>query len=84
MLRKRNTAYALTEKTWMPGLSEIVTKRDPFTAGFICIRWIGDRKAIEHVTEVWNRMIVDRDDFMGRGLLKYPAFRKPVRSLEYR
>jgi uncharacterized protein YecE (DUF72 family) len=44
----------------MPGPNEIFAKVDPITADFTYIRWLGDRKGIEQVTKVWNRIVVDR------------------------
>jgi uncharacterized protein YecE (DUF72 family) len=44
----------------MPPPNEIFAKVDPITADFTYIRWLGDRKGIEQVTKVWNRIIVDR------------------------
>jgi uncharacterized protein YecE (DUF72 family) len=35
-------------------------KLDPITAGFTYVRWLGDRKAIEEQTKVWDKVIVDR------------------------
>ena len=60
LLRDHNVAYALTDQSWMPGPSEIFAKVDPVTADFTYIRWLGDRKGIEQVTRVWNRIVVDR------------------------
>lgn len=60
LLREHNVAYALTEQSWMPRPSEIFAKFDPITADFTYIRWLGDRKEIERVTKVWNRIVVDR------------------------
>jgi uncharacterized protein YecE (DUF72 family) len=60
LLREHNVAYALTDQSWMPGPSEIFAKVDPITADFTYIRWLGDRKGIEQITRVWNRIVVDR------------------------
>jgi uncharacterized protein YecE (DUF72 family) len=60
LLREHNVAYVLTDQSWMPGPKEIFAKIDPITADFTYIRWLGDRKGIEQVTKVWNRIVVDR------------------------
>jgi uncharacterized protein YecE (DUF72 family) len=60
LLRQHNVAYALTDQSWMPGPSEIFAKVDPITANFTYIRWLGDRKEIERMTKVWNRIVLDR------------------------
>jgi uncharacterized protein YecE (DUF72 family) len=44
----------------MPTPNEILAKVDPITADFRYIRWLGDRKRIEQITKVWNRVVVDR------------------------
>ena len=60
LLRARQIAYALTDQSWIPGPHEIFEKFDPITADFTYIRWLGDRKGIERVTKIWNRIVVDR------------------------
>lgn len=60
LLRAHQIAYALTDQSWMPGPEKIFEKFEPITADFTYIRWLGDRKGIERVTKVWNRIIVDR------------------------
>jgi uncharacterized protein YecE (DUF72 family) len=60
LLRAHHIAYALTDQSWMPGPNEIFEQFDPITADFTYIRWLGDRKGIERVTKVWNRIVVDR------------------------
>jgi uncharacterized protein YecE (DUF72 family) len=60
LLREHNVAYALTDQSWMPPPNEIFAKVDPITADFTYIRWLGDRKGIEQITKVWNRIVVDR------------------------
>lgn len=32
---------------------------DPVTTDFTCVRWLGDRKGIEKVTKVSDRVVVD-------------------------
>jgi uncharacterized protein YecE (DUF72 family) len=60
LLREHQIAYALTDQSWMPGPTEIFEHFDPITTDFVYIRWLGDRKEIERVTKVWNRIVVDR------------------------
>jgi uncharacterized protein YecE (DUF72 family) len=60
LLHAYDVAYALTDQSWMPRPDEIFEKFDPITTDFAYIRWLGDRKGIERVTKVWNRIIVDR------------------------
>jgi uncharacterized protein YecE (DUF72 family) len=60
LLRSHNVAFALIDQAWMPRVSELFEKFDPITADFTYIRWLGDRKAIEALTETWDKTIVDR------------------------
>jgi uncharacterized protein YecE (DUF72 family) len=60
VLHVYDVAYALTDQSFMPRISEIFEKFDPITTDFAYIRWLGDRKAIERVAKVWNRIVWDR------------------------
>ena len=60
LLHAHQVAYALTDQSWMPGPEKIFEKFEPITTDFTYIRWLGDRKGIERVTKVWNRIVVDR------------------------
>ncbi len=59
-LRERNVALALIDHSWMPGPKQWFERIDPITADFAYVRWLGDRKAIEEQTKVWNKIILDR------------------------
>jgi uncharacterized protein YecE (DUF72 family) len=60
LLHAYDVAYALTDQSFMPRIDEIFEKFDLITTDFTYIRWLGDRKAIERVTKVWNRIVWDR------------------------
>jgi uncharacterized protein YecE (DUF72 family) len=60
VLHAYDVAYALTDQSFMPPIGEIFEKFDPVTTDFTYIRWLGDRKGIERVTKVWNRIVWDR------------------------
>jgi uncharacterized protein YecE (DUF72 family) len=60
LLQAYDVAYALTDQSCMPPITEIFEKFDPITTDFTYIRWLGDRKGIERVTKVWNRIVLDR------------------------
>ena len=59
-LREHRVALALIDQSWMPRPKEWFEKFDPITADFAYVRWLGDRKAIEEQTKVWNKLVVDR------------------------
>jgi uncharacterized protein YecE (DUF72 family) len=60
VLRDHNVALALIDQSWMPRPKELFERRDPITADFAYVRWLGDRKGIEQQTKTWNKIIVDR------------------------
>ncbi len=60
LLRKHNVALALIDHPWMPRPKEYLAKADAITTDFTYIRWLGDRKAIEELTKLWDKTIVDR------------------------
>lgn len=60
VLRRQGVALALVDYPWMPRPDELFNTGDPVTAGFTFIRWLGDHKAIEERTKVWDKTIIDR------------------------
>jgi uncharacterized protein YecE (DUF72 family) len=60
LLKAHGVALALIDQAWMPRPAEWFAKIDPITADFIYLRWLGDRKGIEAITKVWDKIIVDR------------------------
>ena len=62
LLRKRGVALALTDHAWMERPTEVGEKVDPITADFTYIRWLGDRHAIEEITQTWDKVVLDRGD----------------------
>jgi uncharacterized protein YecE (DUF72 family) len=59
-LRQRKIALALIDHPYMPFVSQLFQQCDPITADFTYVRWLGDRYAIEGVTKVWDKVVVDR------------------------
>jgi len=60
LLRKHNVALTLVDHPWMPLPEEYLAKTEAITTDFTYIRWLGDRKAIEEQTKLWDKTIVDR------------------------
>jgi uncharacterized protein YecE (DUF72 family) len=78
-LREHRVALALIDQSWMPRPREWFEKLDPITADFTYVRWLGDRKAIEEQTKVWNKLVVDRSAELQEwanmlGKLKVPIY----------
>jgi uncharacterized protein YecE (DUF72 family) len=57
-LREHNVALVLQDQVWMPLPAQL--NFDYITAAFTYIRLLGDRKAIEMRTKVWDKEIVNR------------------------
>jgi uncharacterized protein YecE (DUF72 family) len=60
LLRDHGIALVLQDRSWMPNPSEL--KFDPITADWTYIRWLGDRKGIEAMTQTWDKVVVDRTE----------------------
>jgi uncharacterized protein YecE (DUF72 family) len=60
LLRAHGVALALTDHPWMPPIQELIRQHDMVTADFAYIRWLGDRQAMEAITQKWDRLVVDR------------------------
>jgi uncharacterized protein YecE (DUF72 family) len=60
LLRDHRVALALTDHPWMPAIQELMRQHDVVTADYTYIRWLGDRKAMETITQKWDRLVVDR------------------------
>jgi uncharacterized protein YecE (DUF72 family) len=78
-LREHRVALALIDQSLMPRPREWFEKFDPITADFAYVRWLGDRKAIEEQTKVWNKTVVDRSAELDEwsqvlGKLKVPIY----------
>lgn len=58
--REQGVALALIDQSWMPRPAQWFENFDPITADFAYVRWLGDRKAIERQTKIWDKIIVDR------------------------
>jgi uncharacterized protein YecE (DUF72 family) len=60
LLRDYRIALVLQDRSWMPSPAEL--KFDPITAGWTYIRWLGNRKEIEAITQTWGKVVVDRTE----------------------
>jgi hypothetical protein len=59
-LQKHARELAKNSAAWMPRPRELFKTGDPVTADFTYIRWLGDRKGIEEIAKVWNKLLIDR------------------------
>jgi len=60
LLRDHGVALALTDHPWMPPIQELLRQHEVVTADFAYIRWLGDRQAMETITQKWDHLVVDR------------------------
>jgi uncharacterized protein YecE (DUF72 family) len=60
LLREHHVAFTLIDHPWMDRPLEIVGRHDIVTSNFSYIRLLGDRHAMERLTNVWDRTLVDR------------------------
>jgi uncharacterized protein YecE (DUF72 family) len=60
LLRAHGVALALTDHPWMPPIEDLLRQHDVVTADFTYIRWLGDRQAMEAMTQKWDHLILDR------------------------
>lgn len=80
LLRSHGTAFTLTEQKWMPRPARVVESLDPVTGPLAFVRLLGDREAIEKLTQTWDRVVIDRaNDLVETAVvLKDLARRVPV------
>jgi len=62
-LRQNRIALVLQDRSWMADPQALGF--DPVTADFAYIRWLGDRKGIEAMTQTWDKVVVDRTEELG-------------------
>ncbi|MGB7729475.1 MAG: DUF72 domain-containing protein [Candidatus Acidiferrum sp.] len=61
-LREHKVALALTDTSFMPRPWELKEPLDLISSDFGYVRWLGNRKAIETHTTIWDKTIIDRTD----------------------
>jgi uncharacterized protein YecE (DUF72 family) len=60
LLKENLVALVLQDHSLMPSAERVFSMVDPITADFVYVRLLGDRKAIEAKTTVWNQVVEDR------------------------
>jgi len=74
VLREHNVALALTDTSFVPRPWEIEEKFELITADFVYVRWLGDRKGIEKLTEAWDKPVVDRRQDLSKWVELFRTF----------
>ncbi len=62
VLRRHNTALALTLQKWMPRPAEVLAKLDAATGPLSYFRLIGNRDEVEKLTATFDRIVIDKSD----------------------
>lgn len=60
LLGTHGIALALIDHPYMHSPEELMAIEGILTAPFVYIRWLGDRYAIERITQVFNETVIDR------------------------
>lgn len=66
ILRSHDAALVLVELNYMPHPAELAEQLDLVTTDFVYGRLIGDRKAVEEKTKVFDRLVLDKDADLDR------------------
>lgn len=61
-LRRHNAVWVLADQAWMPTPWYLAQKLDVVTGPFAYIRLLGDRKAVDDLTDKLNRIVIDRTE----------------------
>jgi len=80
-LRRRNVGFVLTDQSRMLRPWEYPPDLDFLTSDFTYIRLLGDRKAIEAVTQTWNKVVMDREEELRLWVKLIDAIRRRLRHL---
>lgn len=66
ILHDHNVALTLIDHPWMAPPDTLFRHKEILTTDYTFIRWLGDRRAIEKVTTVWNETVIDREKDLTR------------------
>lgn len=65
LLQEHKVALVLQDLSHMPLPNELAERFDPITTDWTYIRWLGDRKGIEALTQTWGKTVIDRTNQLG-------------------
>lgn len=66
ILHDHKVACCLIDHPWMSPPDQLFKHREIVTGPFVYIRWLGDRKATEKITKVFNKTVIDRSKDLER------------------
>ncbi|HUR28680.1 MAG TPA: DUF72 domain-containing protein [Planctomycetota bacterium] len=79
LLRRHRTALVLVDLAYMPHPADLAQQHDLFTTDFTYARLIGDRKAIDALTDRFDKLVVDQSPRLAKWaeLLRQASNRLP-------
>jgi len=66
LLRAHRVAFVLVDIAYMPHPADLAQQHDLVTTDFTYARLIGDRKAVDALTETYDRIVIDRGESIRR------------------
>ncbi len=66
VLRRHRAALVLVDLAYMPHPADLAGELDLVTADFVYVRLIGDRKAVEAKTKVFDHVVLDQSARLDR------------------
>jgi uncharacterized protein YecE (DUF72 family) len=61
-LRARHVVFALTDQAWMPSPLSVMEQLDVVTGLFGYVRLLGDRMAVDDLTQTLDHIVIDRTE----------------------
>jgi uncharacterized protein YecE (DUF72 family) len=84
VLRRHRTALVLVDLAYMPHPADLAKQHDLFTTDFTYARLIGDRKAIDALTERFDKVVVDQGERLAKwAVLLREAVNRLPRTFAY-
>jgi uncharacterized protein YecE (DUF72 family) len=62
VLRRHQAVWVLADQVWMPTPAELLAKLDVLTGSFAYIRLLGDRAAVDKLTDKLDHTVIDRSE----------------------
>jgi uncharacterized protein YecE (DUF72 family) len=79
-LRRYNAVWVLPDQAWMPSPLSVAQRLDVVTGPLSYLRLLGDREAVDALTNTLDHIVIDRHDQLAADAeaIKFLATRVPV------
>jgi uncharacterized protein YecE (DUF72 family) len=77
-LRRHNAVWVLPDQAWMPSPLSVVQRLDVVTGPFAYVHLLGDREAVDALTERLDHVVIDRGDQVAADAQAIGLLRKRV------